>query len=321
MKPSRDLLPHEKQILEYEQTIHQLKTQNAANGLMSREEVQNLEEKVAALKQKVYSQLSPWERVQICRHSKRPHSMDYIKALVSDFIPLHGDRYFSEDRAIVGGIGRIGAMHCVVIGQEKGADTTDRVRRNFGMPHPEGFRKALRLMRLAEKFNLPVVSFIDTAGAYPGLTAEERGQAWAIAENLKAMARLNTIMLVAIIGEASSGGALAMAMGDSIGILEHAYYSVISPEGCASILWKDSSKQQQAAATLKMMPENVLELNIVDEIIPEPLGGAHVAPEQVFAGMRHFLLSQWESLKEMPLGLLLERRYLKFRRIGQFIVE
>ncbi|MDR3623722.1 MAG: acetyl-CoA carboxylase carboxyltransferase subunit alpha [Chlamydiales bacterium] len=316
-----DLLPHEKQMQEYEKTIQQFKEHHKKDSsLFSTEDIQVLEGKLEDLRKKVYSELTPWERVTICRHPLRPHAIDYINHICEDFVEMFGDRYFADDHAIMGGLAKIGGIKCVVIGQEKGNDTESRMYRNFGMPHPEGFRKALRLMKIAEKFKLPVVTFVDTAGAFPGLAAEERGQAWAIAENLKEMARLNTPIIVVVIGEASSGGALAIAVGDSIGMLEHSYYSVISPEGCASILWKDASKMELAAATLKLNAENVLELDIIDNIIKEPPGGAHYDPPFVYSQVKSYIVDQWNILKGMPPKMLVERRYLKFRKMGKFLV-
>jgi acetyl-CoA carboxylase carboxyl transferase subunit alpha len=240
--------------------------------------------------------------------------------MFTNFVELFGDRCFGDDHAIIGGLGEIDGVKCVIVAQEKGHDTEMRMHRNFGMPHPEGFRKALRLMRLADKFKLPVISIVDTPGAFPGLTAEERGQAWAIAENLREMSSLKTPIIVVVIGEASSGGALAIAVGDVVGMLEHAYYSVISPEGCASILWKDASKASRAAEALKMNAEDVLELDIIDEIIQEPLGGAHYDPPLVYKRVKNFILEQWKLLKDLPHEDLLERRYLKYRQMGRFVL-
>ncbi|MEI8124802.1 MAG: acetyl-CoA carboxylase carboxyltransferase subunit alpha [Parachlamydiaceae bacterium] len=311
-----DILPHEKQIYEYIKTIEHLKKQNQTDRLFT-SEIDKLEKKLESLKRKVYSELSPWQRVTICRHSSRPHTVDYIKNLSPNFHELCGDRSFADVQSIVGGLGTIGDMKCVIIGQEKGFDTESRIRHNFGMLNPEGFRKAMRLMKFAEKFNLPVVSLIDTPGANPRLEAEERGQAWAIAENLRDMTSLKTPIIVVVIGEGCSGGALGMAVGDVIGMLEHSYYSVISPEGCASILWKESSKKSEAAAALKLNAENMLDLHIVDAIIKEPLGGAHHDPQQTYGFVKEFILEQWNMLKLIPHTILLEQRYQKFRRMGQ----
>lgn len=311
-------LPHEKQIYDYLKTIEHLKKQNQDNPLFT-SEIKKLEQKLDKLKQKVYSELTPWERVLISRHPERPHTKDYIKHITENFRELAGDRVFGEDKSVIGGFATIAGIKCVVIGQEKGSDTESRVAHNFGMLKPEGFRKALRLMKLAEKFNLPVVSFIDTPGAHSGLEAEERGQGWAIAYNLREMSQIKTPIIVVIIGEGSSGGALGIGVGDVIGMLEHAYYSVISPEGCASILWKDSAKKQEAASALKLNSENLLELNLIDEIIPEPLGGAHHNPQEMFKKVKQFIVDKYELLKILPPALLLEQRYDKFRKMGSHV--
>lgn len=313
-----DILPHEKQILEYQKTIQQFKDQNQKNPLFSLDELQKLEKKLDKLKEKVYSSLTPWERVLICRHPNRPRSIDYIHHLCEEFFELFGDRTYSDDHAVIGGLATIDGRKFMVIGQEKGKDTESRLHRNFGMLHPEGFRKALRLTQMAEKFNLPVIFLLDTPGAYPGLSAEERGQGWAIALNLRELSRIQTPIIVLIIGEGCSGGALGMGIGDTIGMLEHAYYSVISPEGCASILWKDASKNSQAASTLKMNAEHLLDFKIVDTIIKEPLGGAHHDPQEMYQNVKKFILDEWNILKAYPPEILLERRYQKFRKIGQY---
>lgn len=313
-----DELPHEKQIVEYEKTIQRFKEQNQKNPILSSDEVRKLEKKLETLKEKIYSHLTPWERVQICRHPNRPHSTDYIRQMCDSFVELHGDRTFSDDRAVVGGLAKIDGRKFIVIGQEKGNSTESRLIHNFGMLHPEGFRKALRLAELAKKFHLPVVFLIDTPGAYPGLTAEERGQGWAIAMNLRELARLTTPTIIVIIGEGCSGGALGMGIGDTIGMLEHAYYSVISPEGCASILWKDAAMNSRAAATLRMHAEDLLDFEVIDTIIREPLGGAHHDPQEAFLNVKTFILSQWEYLRSYPPEVLLERRYQKIRKLGRF---
>lgn len=310
-----DVLPHEKPIQEYIKTIEHLKKQSQDHPLFA-SEIQKLEQKLDELKKKVYSELTPWQRVMICRHPSRPHSIDFVKNLCDPFQELSGDRLYGDDAALVGGLAKIDGMNCVVIGQEKGNDTSSRMLRNFGMMHPEGFRKALRLMRLAEKFNLPVVSLLDTPGAFPGLEAEERGQAWAIAENLREMSRLKTPIIVVVIGEGCSGGALGIGVGDVVGMLEHAYYSVISPEGCASILWKDSSKNIESASMLKLNSENLLELGVIDTILQEPLGGAHHDPQAVYSDVRNFITEQMQILGRIPLDLLLQQRYLKYRKMG-----
>ncbi len=311
------MLPREKQIREYEETIAKFKKQHQENPLLSDADLLKLEKKLADLKKKIYSKLSSWERVAICRDPERPKAVDYIKNLCEEFIELSGDRLFRDDPAIICGLAKMGSLKLMVIAQEKGHDTETRLKRNFGMPHPEGYRKAMRCMRLAAKFNLPIVCFIDTPGAYPGLAAEERGQGWAIAQNLFEMARLPTPIIIVLIGEGCSGGALGIGIGDAIGMLEHGYYSVISPEGCASILWKDASKNEIAAKALKMHAEDLLQLEIIDEMIKEPLGGAHHDPAVIYAGVKKYILDQWTILRAIPIEILVEQRYQKFRRMGQ----
>lgn len=315
------MLPHEKQILEYEKTIAQLKEQDKGKGLLSDEEIVKLEKKLDQLRKKVYSQLTPWERVAISRHPSRPRSIDYIRNMCEDFTEIFGDRLFRDDPSIIAGLAKIGGVKFMVIGQEKGCDTESRLHRNFGMPHPEGYRKAMRCMRLAAKFKLPVLNLLDTPGAYPGLAAEERGQGWAIAQNLWEMARLPTPIIVILIGEGCSGGALGMGVGDVVAMLEHSYYSVISPEGCASILYKDAGKNEIAAQSLKMHVEDLLQLDIVDAMIEEPLGGAHHNPKEVYANVKKYIVDQWNVLKTVSPDILIEQRYQKFRRIGKFVVE
>lgn len=310
-------LPHEKQIYEYIKTIEHLKKQNQGNPLFLNE-IKNLEQKLEVLKTEVYGGLTPWQRVTISRHPARPHTIDYIRGMCSQFVELFGDRVYGDDPSVMGGLAVIDGARYVIIGQEKGFDTESRVFRNFGMLNPEGFRKALRLMRLAEKFNLPVISLLDTPGANVLLEAEERGQGYAIALNLREMARLKTPIIVVILGEGFSGGALGMGVGDVIGMLEHACYTVISPEGCASILWKDSDKKEEAARALKLNAEDLLEFGIVDVKISEPLGGAHQKPEVAIENVKKFILEQTNILKNLPKELLLEQRYLKFRKMGEF---
>ena len=315
------MLPHEKPIFEYEKTLQKLKEQNGENSPWSDEELGKLEEKLELLKTKVYSELTPWQRVAICRHPKRPKTLDYIQNICDDFTEIFGDRLYGDDHAIIAGFASIGGVKFMVIGQEKGNDTKSRIDRNFGMPHPEGYRKAMRCMRLAAKFNLPVITLLDTPGAYPGLAAEERGQGWAIANNLWEMARLPTPILVLVIGEGCSGGALGMGIGDVVAMLQHSYYSVISPEGCASILWKDTSKNEVAAKALKMHAEDLLDLGVIDVCIEEPLGGAQHDTGAVYKSVKNFIAEQWDALKTIPIEQLLERRYQKFRRMGKFAVE
>jgi acetyl-CoA carboxylase carboxyl transferase subunit alpha len=318
MRQQNFFLPHEKQIYEYLKTIDHLKKQNQDNPLFTTE-IYKLEQKLDKLKERVYGKLTPWERVLICRHPDRPNTVDYIKHIAQDFVELSGDRLYADDRSIIGGFARIAGVKCMLIGQEKGRDTESRVAHNFGMLNPEGFRKALRLMKLAEKFHLPIISFLDTPGAHPGLEAEERGQGWAIATNLREMSRIQSPIIVVVIGEGCSGGALGIGVGDAIGMLEHAYYSVISPEGCASILWKDANKKQEAASALKLNSENLIEFGLIDEIIPEPLGGAHHNPTLVYKSVERFIIDKWETLKMIPPQLLIEQRYDKFRVMGECV--
>jgi len=313
-----EVLPHEKQIVEYTETIERLKQQSKDTPLFETE-ISRLEKKLDNLKQTVYKELTPWERILICRHPGRPHALDFIKAISDEFFELSGDRSFGDDRSVVGGFAKIDDNKFVVIGQEKGNDTESRLDRNFGMVSPEGYRKALRLMRMAEKFSLPVLMLLDTPGANPGLEAEERGQGWAIANNLHAMARLSTPIIVVLIGEGCSGGALGMGVGDAFGMLEHAYYTVISPEGCASILWKDPNKKMEAASALKLNAEDIFANGVIDQIIKEPLGGAHHDPQEIFDNVKNFVLQEWNVLKILPPEVLLERRYLKLRNIGKFL--
>lgn len=312
-----DILSHEKPIYEYLKTIEHLKKQHQDSPIFANE-IKRLEAKLEELKASIYKNLTPWERIQICRHPKRPHTLDYISLIVENFTELSGDRLYHNDEAIVGGLGIVGGVKCVIIGQEKGNSTETRVKHNFGMLNPEGFRKALRLMQLAEKFQLPVLSLIDTPGAFPGLEAEERGQGWAIAYNLREMARLKTPIVVVIIGEGCSGGALGMAVGDTIAMLENSYYSVISPEGCASILWKDSTKNALAADALKLTAQDLLNFKIIDQILPEPVGGAHYNPKAAADEVKNYFVEQVGALKHLSPELLLEQRFLKYRALGEF---
>ncbi len=313
------MLEHEKQIEECQQAILQLQRQNDKNDRFAEDEILRLTHKLQQLKTKIYSELTPWQRVAISRHQDRPHSIHYIENLCSEFEELAGDRSFGNDSAIIGGLALIGDQKVMVIAQEKGDDTETRIKRNFGMPHPEGYRKALRLMKLAEKFHLPVICLLDTPGAYPGLTAEERGQGMAIAQNLMEMAVLSTQIIVILIGEGCSGGALGMGIGDRIAMLEHSYYSVISPEGCASILWKDSSKNSLAASSLKLLPEDLKERKIIDDIILEPVGGAHLDKPLMFSRVKEYILQTLSELSKESLPSLLTKRYDKFRQMGSFI--
>ena len=280
------------------------------------EAVRELEAQLEQLKRRVYGNLTPWQRVQLARHPHRPYTLDYVGLLLTEVVELHGDRLFSDDRALVGGVGKLDGRPCMVLGHQKGRDTTENLMRNFGSAHPEGYRKALRLMRLAEKSRLPVLIFIDTPGAYPGVGAEERGQAHSIAHNMREMARIRTPLYVCVIGEGGSGGALGVGVGDWAAMLENAYYSVISPEGCAAILWRDRARAPDAAAALKLTSADLLRLGIVDEMIEEPLGGAHRDPQMVAERLRASVLRFLKQVGPLGTDELLERRYERFRRIG-----
>jgi acetyl-CoA carboxylase carboxyl transferase subunit alpha len=268
------------------------------------------------LEHELYSKLSPWQRTQLARHPQRPSTLDYIGEMFRDFLEFHGDRSFGDDRAIVGGFASFNGRSVMVIGHQKGKTLKERMQRNFGMPNPEGYRKALRLMKMAEKFGRPIITFIDTPGAYPGIGAEERGQAEAIARNLYAMSRLTVPIVSIVIGEGGSGGALALGVSDRILMLEHGVYSVISPEGCAAILWDDPAKVPDAAAALKMTAQDLVDLEIVDEVIPEPLGGAHREPRAVTDRVAKALTNQLYQLTDLSVADLLDQRDRKYRRIG-----
>lgn len=310
-----NLLPHEKQIREVVNAIDLLKKQGGENPLFCAE-IAKLEQKLELLRHQVYSNLTSWERIQICRHPERPRSSDYIEQMFDEFIPLSGDRLYGDDQALLAGFATLGEMRCLLMAQEKGKDTPSRIAHNFGMMSPEGYRKALRIMQLAAKFHLPVVSLVDTPGAHCCLEAEERGQGAAIAYNLREMSLLSTPLIALVIGEGCSGGALGIALADVVAMLEHSYYSVISPEGCASILWKDPSKKEIAAEALKLHAEYLLEQGIIDQLIKEPVGGAHSDPSAVYGAVRQFLLEQWSALRNIPAELLVQQRYLKFRQMG-----
>jgi acetyl-CoA carboxylase carboxyl transferase subunit alpha len=311
-------LDFEKPILELETKIQELKQFAQAEKVDFSTEIARLERKVARLQEEVFANLTPWQRTQIARHPNRPYAMDYIRLMLTDFIELHGDRAFADDRAIVGGLARLEGMPLVVIGHQKGRDTKEKLARNFAMANPEGYRKALRLMKLAEKFGKPVLTLVDTPGAYPGIGAEERGQAEAIARNLREMSELRAPIVVAITGEGGSGGALGIAVGDTVLMLEYAIYSVISPEGCASILWRDPAKAPDAAAAMGITAQILKGLNVIDEIVPEPVGGAHRNHQEIAATLKSFLVKAFEVLCRIPPDDLLEQRYQKFRRMGVF---
>ncbi len=309
-------LAFEKDIAELEEQIGRLRTLARQRGLEATTELQELEQKLDQLRTEAYSNLSAVERVQLARHPKRPYTLDYIAGAFSDFIELHGDRGFRDDDAIVGGWARLDGRSIMVIGHQKGRDMKENLRRNFGMPHPEGYRKALRLMRMAEKFGAPIVTLIDTPGAYPGIGAEERGQGEAIATNLREMARLQVPVLAAVVGEGGSGGALALGVADRVLMLENAIYSVISPEGCAAILWKTNSAKDQAAEAMKITAADLAALGVIDEILPEPLGGAHTDPGAVVATVKAALIRHLDELCALESDELLRRRWQKYELMG-----
>ncbi|MBF0512235.1 MAG: acetyl-CoA carboxylase carboxyltransferase subunit alpha [Candidatus Omnitrophica bacterium] len=311
-------LDFEKPILDLEHKIEDLR-QMGSKRVTLEPEIKRLESKLSKLKNDIYSNMTPWQRVQIARHPKRPYTLDYIRMMTDEFLELHGDRLFADDQAMIGGFAKIEGQKVMIIGHQKGRDVKENVMRNFGCAHPEGYRKAMRLMSLAEKFHTPVICLIDTPGAYPGIGAEERGQAQAIAENLRDMMGIKTPIAAVIIGEGGSGGALGIGVADEVFILQHAYYSVISPEGCASILWRSALKAPLAAEALKLHGEDLIKFKIVDEIIPEPQGGAHRAPEEVALRLKAVLLKYFKKALSMSLKELLEARYKKFREIGEFI--
>ena len=308
------ILEFEKPILDLEEKITEMRSMS--DQLDIDDEIGVLEEKVERLRKNIYEQLTRWQRVQIARHPERPFTLDYIDMICDDFVELHGDRAFADDPAIVGGLARIGNVNLMLIGHQKGHDTKENLKRRFGMPNPEGYRKALRLMKLAEKFGLPVVTFIDTPGAYPGLEAEERGQAEAIARNLFEMARLKTPIINIVIGEGASGGALGIGMGDRFFMMENTWYSVIAPESCSSILWRSWDYKEQAAEALRLTAPDILELGISDDIIGEPVGGAHRDRNEAAEHVKKHILGALKDLKKISVKDLLSKRAERYRKIG-----
>jgi len=322
----RSYLEFERPIEELELKIDELKRISDGKDIDLSSEIRKLEKKVKDLRSEIFSALTPWQRTLIARHPDRPYTLDYISMMTNDFVELHGDRRFSDDPAIVAGAAKINNIPVVIAGHQKGRGTKERIYRNFGQPNPEGYRKALRVMKLAEKFKRPVITFIDTPGAYPGIGAEERGQAEAIAVNLMEMSRLRTPVISVVIGEGGSGGALALGIADRLFMLEHSSYSVISPEGCAAILWKKNGDLgtedfSKAADALKLTSQDLLNFKIIDGIIPEPLGGAHRDPDAVAKNISEYIVTALEELKTKTPGKLLEERYKRFRRIGSFVEE
>ncbi len=311
-----DELEFERPLLELENRIAELRASDDTQA--ARDEIVRLDERLKRLQHKVYGSLTPWQRAQLARHPKRPHTLDLFRLLLEDFVELHGDRVFGDDKAIVGGLARFEGDPVVVIGHQKGRDTRENIARNFGMPHPEGYRKALRLMEMAAKFRKPLITFIDTPGAYPGLGAEERGQAEAIARNLREMAGLATPIVCVVTGEGGSGGALAIGVANRILMLEHAIYSVISPEGCAAILWGEATKAPEAAELMRITAPDLMKLGVIDRIIPEAPGGAHRNWEETAENLRGPLRDALWELRSLTTEELVAERYEKFRRIGVF---
>ena len=314
-------LEFEKPIFELQRKLEELKKHPEAHSLDIQldEEIQQIEKKIEETRKQIYSELTAWQRVQLARHPKRPYVMDYLKRTFNGFNELHGDRLFADDRAIVGGFAYLDKRKVMVIGTQKGRDTKENIMRNFGSAHPEGYRKALRLMRMADKFGIPIITLIDTAGAYPGIGAEERHIAEAIAVNLREMMLLEVPVIGVVIGEGGSGGALGIGVADKVLIMENAYYSVISPEGCAAILWKDRAASSKAAEALKITSKDLLSLGLVDEIIVEPVGGAHNDPEAMSATLKAHIIKHLDALSAMSAGDRLQQRYAKFRSYGRFV--
>ncbi len=310
------VLEFEKPFAALEEQIHELEKLQAERGIDMSAEIREIRNSLVDMVRKKYSSLTPWELVQVARHPERPLARDYIEAFVSDFRELHGDRLYGDDKALVTGFGKIGGLKVALVAQHKGRTTQEKVACNFGCPHPEGYRKALRVMKLAEKFHLPVVSLIDTPGAFPGIGAEERGQAEAIALNLMEMARLRVPIVCVIIGEGGSGGALGIGVGDATAIMQYAYYSVISPEGCAAILWRTAKMAETAAASLKLTPDDLLKLKVIDDVVPEPLGGAHRNPRETATVLERRIVRYVRQVRRKPIDQLLQERYEKIRRVG-----
>ncbi len=313
-----NFLDFEQPIAELEAKIEELRLVGDDNEINIQDEITRLENKSRSLTESIFSSLKPWQIAQLARHPQRPYLLDYVALLFEDFEELHGDRAFSDDHAIVGGVARLDGRPVMLVGQQKGRDTTEKIYRNFGMPRPEGYRKALRLMQMAERFRLPVLTFIDTPGAYPGIDAEERGQSEAIARNLLVMAGLRTPIVCTVMGEGGSGGALAIGVGDRVMMFQYSTYSVISPEGCASILWKSADKAPLAAEAMAITSERLKEFKLIDTIIPEPLGGAHRDPETSARNLKHALLESLDQLQATPIDKLLEERYRRLMSYGAY---
>ena len=312
------VLEFEKPLRELAMQLDALRQQSLESNLDLQKEITAIEQKIEKTRSEIYTHLTPWQRVQIARHPKRPYALDYVGMLCEDFIELHGDRQFRDDRALVGGTAFFNGQAVMVIAQQKGRDTKEKIARNFGMPQPEGYRKALRLMKMAEKFNLPVLSFIDTPGAYPGIGSEERHVSEAIAVNLREMAMLKVPTIAVVVGECGSGGALGIGVTDRVVIFENSYYSVISPEGCAAILWKDGTAAPQAAQALKLNASTLIDLGVVEDVIPEPLGGAHYDPQKAGQALGRCLQKHLKAISKLPVEKLLDARYARYRKLGVF---
>lgn len=317
----RHFLEFEKPIAELSNKIKELRKVQDDSSVNIESEIEQLQAKLVDLTKETYEKLGAWEISQVARHQQRPRTLDYIASLFTDFVELHGDRHFADDKSIIGGLAKFGEQSIMVIGHQKGRDTKENLERNFGMPRPEGYRKALRLMLLAEKFNIPIITFVDTPGAYPGIGAEERGQSEAIGKNLYEMANLSVPIICTVIGEGGSGGALAIAVGDQVNMLQYSIYSVISPEGCASILWKDATKANQAAEILGITADRLKGLGLIDSIINEPLGGAHSNHEEMMTKMKRSLKDHLKKLKELNKEQLIERRFERIMSYGKFKLE
>ncbi|ADU66762.1 acetyl-CoA carboxylase carboxyltransferase subunit alpha [Desulfurispirillum indicum] len=311
-------LEFERPIVELEKKIEDLEKFASQEGLNFSTEIEKLNRKMESLKEEIYGNLTEWQCTQVARHSARPYTLDFAEHVFTDFQELHGDRAFADDKSIVGGLCRFEGQSVMLIGHQKGRNTAENIRRNFAMPNPEGYRKALRFMKLAEKFNLPIITLVDTPGAYPGIGAEERGQGEAIARNLLEMSGLKVPIISVVTGEGGSGGALALAVGNRVLMFEHSIYSVISPEGCAAILWKDGTQGEKAAKALKLTAPNLLKLGVIDEVIPEPMGGAHRDPAVVYANLKEALNRHLQELQKLSAAELTKDRYDRFRKIGVF---
>ena len=314
----QEYLDFEKPIAELEKKIEELTLFTSNGNVDLEEEVLKLHKKADQLRAEIYAKLSPWQKAQISRHPSRPYSLDYLEAIFTNFMEMHGDRSFADDHSIVSGVALLEGMPVVVIGHQKGRTTKEKIYRNFGMPNPEGYRKALRVMRFAEKFKKPLVTFIDTPGAYPGIGAEERGQGESIARNLFAMSRLKTPVISVVIGEGGSGGALALGVGDRVLMLEHSTYSVISPEGCAAILWKNGSKANEAAELLKITAHDLFQMKVIDEVVEEPVGGAHRDPRRASELLKESLVRNLTEIQDIPVDSLISQRYEKFRKLDMY---